>query len=269
MSIRARFTVALLFLIVCSVSQAQTFDLDAILQRLVSSYGGETSLRKLDSQIQVWDIVAIMGNRHGSDIRTIRGPQQLKVELNYHGKMETRILNGSANYVFFSGAPPQIAVSPQLDAMRLQQMRLYSPLVLRDKIESLSFAMDGETCTLTLFENGVRADYLVNMKNWRIESFVGGLAIKGHEMQFVTQYSNFAFHDGVLMHQVENKFAGGVKTAVLKLRQIMLNAEIEDADFLPGSADEPVNPHRQKGPKEGVATTAAARPALLPSASTV
>jgi hypothetical protein len=88
-------------------------------------------------------------------------------------------------------------------------------------------------------------------------------------MQFVTQYSDFDFNDGVLIHQVENKFAGGVKTAVLKLRQIMLDAEIEDADFLPGSADEPVKPHRQKGSEEGVATTAATRPALLPSASTV
>ena len=66
-----------------------------------------------------------------------------------------------------------------------------------------------------------------------IEKVVGGLAINGAEMQFVTEYSNFAFRDGVLVHQQENKFAGGVNTAKLKLRSITLDADLGEADFIP------------------------------------
>ncbi len=57
--------------------------------------------------------------------------------------------------------------------------------------------------------------------------------MNGIEMQFRTEYSNFAFRDGVLVHLKENKFAGGVNTAVLQLRQITLDADLEEADFIP------------------------------------
>ena len=62
---------------------------------------------------------------------------------------------------------------------------------------------------------------------------MGSLPIKGSEMQFRTEYSDFAFHDGVLVHRRENKFAGSVNTAVLQLRQVSLDAGLGDIDFLP------------------------------------
>jgi len=52
-------------------------------------------------------------------------------------------------------------------------------------------------------------------------------------MQFLTEYSSFAFQDGVLVHERENKFAGGVNTAVLRLRRIVFDADLNDSDFLP------------------------------------
>jgi hypothetical protein len=227
-----------IFLVICpSVANAQSLDLDKVLENIIESYGGDENLRKLDSQIQEWSVFAKMGNRHGIDLRTIRAPDQLKVELIYATKKEARIVNGDESFVAYGNAPAQLAVHPQLDAMRLQLMRLYSPLVLRDKLESLSLTVDGEFCAVTLFENGVRVDYVVNMDNWHIEKVVGSLAMKGGEMRFLTEYSNFTFHEGVLIHQRENKFAGEVNTAVLQLRRITLDAEIQDKDFLPN--DEP------------------------------
>jgi hypothetical protein len=46
---------------------------------------------------------------------------------------------------------------------------------------------------------------------------------------------------GVLVHQRENKFAGGVNTAVLQLRQVSFDAVFENTDFLPReeSANQP------------------------------
>ena len=222
------------FLAICSSTvSAQSPDLDTVLQNIIESYGGEENLRKLDSQIQEWSIFAKMGNRHGTDLRTLRIPDQLKVELTYPSKKETRIVNGATSFVAYGSTPAQTAAHPQIDAMYLQLMRLYSPLVLRDKLELLSLTVDGDLCAVTLFERGVRVDYMVNTDNWHIEKVVGSLAVKGGEMRFLTEYSDFAFHEGVLIHQRENKFAGNVNTAVLQLRRITLDAEVEDTDFLP------------------------------------
>lgn len=233
MNVLSHLTLSFLLLIFSSTVYSQSLDLDTVLERVIDSYGGEENLRKLQSQIQEWDMVALMGSRHGSDVRTIRTPDQLKVELTYPDKKETRIVNGETSYVIYNGAPAKIVVQPQRDAMRLQLMRLYSPLVLRDRLDSLTLTVEGESCVLSLFEHGVRVDYVVNTGKWRIEKVVGTLAINGSEMQFLTEYSDFTIRDGVLIHQRENKFAGGVNTAVLQLREITLDAELKDTSFLP------------------------------------
>ena len=127
-------------------------------------------------------------------------PGQLRVELTYPDRKETRVLNQADSDVIFGDRPAAIATAAQRDAMRLQLMRLYSPLHLRDRRDSVSLTLDGEYCALSLQEGGLRSDYLV---------------------------------DGVLMHQKENKFAGNVNTAVLQLRQIELQARLENDVFLP------------------------------------
>jgi hypothetical protein len=212
---------------------SQSLDKQTVLERIIHAYGGEENLRKLDSMVQEWDFVALMGNRHGTDIRSVRIPDQLKVELKYPDKTETRLLNGDIGRVIFNGRGVQIAAQRQTDAMRLQLMRLYSPLVLRDRSESIKLVIDGDYCALILDENGVQAIYLVNQEIWRIEKVAGVLKINGAEMKFLTEYSDFKFVDGVLVHQKENKFAGNVNTAKLLLRQITFDAALNDENFLP------------------------------------
>lgn len=229
----ARIAFACLLLVFASALNAEETDLDALLNHVIAEYGGEQNLRKLDNYIQEWDVVALKGSRHGTDTRRIRVPDQLKVEISYPDKRETRVVNGEMGYFMHRDAPPRLATKPQKDAMRLQLMRHYSPLVLRAKLDALSVAEQDGYHVITLFEQGVRVDYFVNSVSWRIEKVVGGLAIHGTEMQFVTEYSDFTVHDGVLVHQRENKFAGGVNTAKLKLRSITLDADLGEADFIP------------------------------------
>jgi hypothetical protein len=233
MSLLIKISMACLLLVCASMAHAEEADLDALLDRVIEEYGGEENLRKLDNQVQQWDLVALVGSRHGTDTRRIRVPDQLAVEITYPDKQETRVVSGQTAYFMYRDAPPRFATGPQKDAMRLQLMRHYSPLVLRGKRDSLSVADQGEYHVITLFEEGVRADYFVNSDNWRIEKVVGGLAMHGIEMQFVTEYSNFKVHDGVLVHQSENKFAGGTNTAKLELRSITLDANLTEADFVP------------------------------------
>jgi hypothetical protein len=229
--------VALMILGVSTGTFAESLDVDTLLERLVETYGGEANVHKLDSQVQLWDVVALTSKRHGTDVRALEAPDRLRVQLTYPDKREVRIINGNASFASYRGEPEAVVGRPQSDAMRLQLMRLYSPLVLRDKRDALSLEVEDGNYVLTLFEHGVRMDYVVNSNTWRIEKVVGGLAINGQEFRFVTEYSDFAVRDGVLVHQRENKFAGGTNTAILKLRQIMLGKKISDGHFSPNYAD--------------------------------
>ena len=229
----ASIVLACLLLVFSNGVNAQDPGIAEILERVIVAYGGEDNLRKLDSQVQEWDIVALSSGSHGSDTRRIRVPDQLKVEVAYPHKKETRVISGTAGYYLHNGQHLRPASEPQRDAMRLQLMRHYSPLVLRKKFDFLTLSANEEFRVITLFEQGVRVDYYVNADTWRIERVVGSLAINRTEMQFVTEYSNFEFRDGVLVHLKENKFAGGVNTAVLELRSVTLDAELTDTDFMP------------------------------------
>ena len=204
-----------------------------ILDELVESYGGEENLRKLERMSQEWTVVALMSKRHGTDLRSVRLPGKLRVMLSYPERKETRLLDGEASYVAFGEEAPAAAQSFQRDAMRLQLMRLYSPLALRDRIDSLEILPNEENLILTLVENGLRADYMIDRDQWRIIKVLGTQVIGDREMRFLTEYSDFRFVEGVLVHHGENKFAGNVNTAILELRRLELDVDFDSGHFLP------------------------------------
>lgn len=203
--------------------QAISADLDKadVLRYLIESYGGEENLAKLNNFQQHWQMTALMGNRQGTDTRYIQMPDKLRVELQYPDKREVRILDGDAAMTVFNDGAPRQAAPVQRDAMRLQLMRLYSPLVLSEKVSHLVLSDEDNVCALTLAEHGVRVDYLIDKSTWRIIKVSGSLSINGAEMSFLTEYSQFEMVDGVLLHKSENKFAGNVNTAVLALQRVV------------------------------------------------
>lgn len=228
-----RLIMLLLLMAFCSAAHADESELEMVLDRLVHVYGGEESLSKMNNMVQRWDMVAFMGNRHGTDTRSVSVPGKLRVVLDYGESSETRILNRGTGFYVFSGKEPEPVNGMQLDAMQLQLMRLYSPLVLRNKIASLALVENGELLALSLAENGVHVHYLVNTENWRIEKVAGVLTMHGREVQFLTEYSDFKVNKGVLMHHKENKFANGVNTAILQLRDVTLDTRLESELFRP------------------------------------
>lgn len=213
----------------------QSPDVQTILDQLVQTYGGEINLRKMDNMVQEWDLTALMGNRHGTDTRSVRAPDQLRVDLSYPQKSETRILSGDSAFVIFGDAAAEEVTGMQRDAMRLQLMRLYSPLMLRNKIDSVSLVEQGGLLALSLVENGLHVHYMINRENWHIEKVAGSLLMGGKEIQFLTEYSDFTTIEGVLVHQKENKYANGANTAVLQLLDITFDASIDDRKFLPSA----------------------------------
>lgn len=205
--------------------------LDEVLDDMVEVYGGEAVLRKADCMTQEWELVALRGSRHGRDRRSVHIPGRLRVELTYPHKSELRVLNGEAGMVVFDGTRARMAPVPQRDSMRLQMMRLYSPLALRDRIGNVDLARVDRHWVLTLREFGLRADFFVDAASYRIDKVVGYLSMGGGEMTFVTEYSDFNVVDGILVHHRENKFAGGTNTAVLRLREVRFDVEFSDSEF--------------------------------------
>jgi hypothetical protein len=207
-----RLIVLLLGLALSGHAFCGSSDAANVLAKMITAYGGEKQLRRGDTMILDF------GGR-------------LKVELTYPDKHETRILNGDVGIAIYKGRPPAVVSEMQRDAMRLQLMRLYTPLTLRDRVDALGVSSSEDYIVLTLREHGLLTEYFVNSETWRIEKTVGTLHIRGMEMQFVTEYSEFAMVDGVLMHHRENKFAGGTNTAVLKLRNIEFGVKFDDEIF--------------------------------------
>ncbi len=234
MSLLLPKSVCLILLLVLFPLFSQATEVATAIDQLILTYGGEDKLRRTHSMTQKWDLLALMGNRQGTDSRSIRMPEQLRVDLKYPKKTETRIINGDIAHVIYDLDSSSTVSRPQRDAMRLQLMRLYSPLVLRNKINAISLTEKGEMLVLTLLENDLQVDYLINKKNWHIEKVVGKLKMGPTEMLFLTEYSDFAMtEDGVLMHHKENKYAGGVNTAVLTLQEVVFDAALSDEVFKP------------------------------------
>ncbi len=223
--------VALILMAVALAPDSRAESLDSVLDAMIEAYGGERVLRGADSMLQEWQLVALAGNRHGSDRRSIRIPGRLKVELTYPHKTEVRLLNGDDAVVVLGGSGPRQAARPQRDAMRLQLMRLYSPLALRERIGLMQMAGADGHWVLVLNESGLRAEYFVNRETLTIEKVVGYLSVGGGEMTFVTEYSDFAVMNGILVHRRENKFAGNTNTAVLQLRSISFDVKFAAGDF--------------------------------------
>lgn len=222
-----------LFVIFATPSIAQDSDVRTVLDRLIHSYGGEQNLKKLDSMVQEWDMVALMRKTHGTDKRSFQAPDKLRVELTYPTKSETRILNGDVGHVIFEGRSPERVAGMQLVAMQLQLKRLYSPLMLRNKIDSVSLVEQGDLLALSLVENGVHVHYMVNKDKWLIEKVAGTIMMNDGEIKFLTEYSDFSIVEGVMMHHKENKFAAGMNTAVLQLRNVTFDATFDGTQFQP------------------------------------
>jgi len=202
---------------------------DEILKQMVSSYGGTEALEKLNTPYQqIWHLNATARNAQGNDLRSIDLPEKLQIELSYPNSSETRILFGNQGLKIYNDTKQVKAEGPGLDAMRLQRMRLYNPLLLEEKASEIKVSEAGGRYILTLSEQGLTTDYHVNKQSHLIEIVVGTLQMGGMPMQFRTEYHDFKMEAGVILPHREIKYAGNVNTAVLTLLATHFTDDVEE-----------------------------------------
>lgn len=207
------------------------------LNKVITEYGGAENLKKLDSHKLMWDVDAVSRGDRGRDTRFVVLPDKLRVELQYTSSAESRILSGEAGARGSATVQPTMVSGPPLEAMKLQRMRLYTPLTL------LSLSKKGEVTLsetdsyniLTIKEGTLTGNYYINNSTNRIDRFVGSMTMPGApggaKMEFVAEYSDFQVMDGVLMATREVKYAGGVNTAIMTLVGYKFSADFPEEVF--------------------------------------
>ena len=190
---------------------------EALLSKIVEAYGGEAALTRALGYIQHWRVIRSSDGVEGEETRRVTLPERLYVNLKYPDKEEARVLEGDVGIKIFDKRVKKQAFGPMLDAMKLQLLRIYNPLVLEKFSDRIEMVSQQNGYILKLSGNGVECDYYVDPKNFRIEKTVGKLKIGPTDMEFVTLYKDFTRYGSVLMPSKEIKYAGGVQTAVNKL----------------------------------------------------
>lgn len=186
---------------------------------MIEQYGGEKNLARLNNYEQTWHIETKTTDTNGTDKRTVRLPTFLKTELIYPHKTEIRTLENGTGTKQFGSATIQ-AQGAMLDAMKVQLMRLFHPLIFKDNITQISVSEAPEHYILAFAANSVTAEYYVSKQSHLIEKVIGRLQMGSQAMEFLTLYEDYKLLNGVMIPYTEIKYAGNVNTAVMRLKEM-------------------------------------------------
>jgi len=223
----ALMAAAVLLVYGCGGAPKASKETEELLTAMVGEYGGEGNLLMFNAYTIKLGILAVVKQDTGVEGRFVLQPKdgkpgKLRNELLYaKSPAELRVFDGEKGYGINNGKPGPIKEGPQVEAMRLQLMRLYTPLTLLGLKDKMAISSDGKYKILTLKEGAVTANYYVNPETKRIELFKGSFDAGGAPMEFGVEYSDFKkTPEGFLWPMRERKFAGGVNTAITEVREI-------------------------------------------------
>lgn len=197
---------------------AENLSSNTIIDNMISAYGGEKALQQLNNYNQVWHIETKTTDTNGTDERIVNMPSSLTTKLTYPHKSEMRILHNDFGIKKYGDRESQ-AKGPMLDAMKLQLMRLYSPLVLQSKKEKIKLLSQDKYYKLILHQGSITAEYFVSKTTYLIEKVIGRLTIGSQQMEFLTFYDDYKDVNGVMIPYIEIKYAGNVNTAIMHLKE--------------------------------------------------
>lgn len=205
---------------------AQSPSKAVLINKMIEVYGGEKNLAQLNNYEQVWHIETKTSDTNGTDKREVHLPIFLKTELIYPQKSEIRILINDYGTKQFGQEKIQ-AKGPMLDAMKAQLIRLFHPLILKEKIADITASETPEYYLLAITANSVTAEYFVSKKSYLIEKVIGRLQMGPQNMEFLTLYEDYKPINGVMVPHTEIKYAGSVNTAVMRLQEMKLTPSVQ------------------------------------------
>jgi len=188
-------------------------DLDALAGKVVDAYGGSAAWAKVASIEARGRVVPAMRKGDGTMTRIWRSAGNLRVEIVYPDKTETRALeNGKGTN---NGRESTVM---ELDGMRLQAARLALPLLLaqhKGALRDLGSHDDVHSIEITL-DAPLTMTIDIDPKTSRVVRSVG----RSKDVAFTTVYSDFRTVNGLLIPFHEENTAMGMKTADIFLEKV-------------------------------------------------
>lgn len=192
---------------------------DAIINNMIKTYGGEENLKNLTAYKQRWKINAIAQGIHGIDEREVILPNQLKTTLTYDNKVESRVITPTQRYKTFNGKKEE-ASGMKAQAMELQLKRLYSPLVLKSLTPKLLLEDYQNYHALVLKQDNTKVVYFIDKKSFLIMQVTGIIYIQKEKIVFKTSYTQFKKFEDIVIPTKEYKSTNNIQTAVLTLEKM-------------------------------------------------
>lgn len=215
-------SILLIALFLSSAGNAKELDAGLIINKMIKAYGGTKKLSQLNDYKQTWNIEFMTSDKSGFDNREVKVPHKLRTEIVYPHRTEVRIVKKNSATKIFGGKSTPIK-GPMLNAVKLQLMRLYHPLVLKNKLKDLTLRENKKQYIFVLKNGDLTVEYIVSKRTHQIQQAIGRLKMGPRQMQFLTRYEDFKKRNGVLVPHKEIKFVGGMNTAVMTLKKMTFN----------------------------------------------
>lgn len=228
-------------LFVCN--QAAAGELDALLDKVWQTYGGEARIAEARAYRQYGVTFSSLRGREGKVFRAYQHPDHLRVEIDYGDQnTELRVLAGNHAW-----KQERMVGEPFYSAMLLQAARLGLPATLlehRDRLRDAGSFTSKEGKTLRAvelhFHGSLHLVAGIDPQTGHIRESLGVIEKQGARMQFGTTYTDFRLHEGRLFAYREGHYAMGRKTGYTRLERIEIVPSLPDELFSPTRAvDEP------------------------------
>jgi len=218
-----------ILLLVCALATGSAVageDLGALVEKIVSAYGGKAALESMTAVRETGRVEAAMRvGSSGPVVRTFARPLKLRVEIGEPAKpSEVRVVDGAKGW-----RNGKESTGVGYEAMILQAVRLDLPfqLLSQRKVLVERELMDYQTKRLRVIEmpleGGLTVTAGVDAETGRV-LFSKGTTSAGStgSMTFETRYDDFRMVDGRLFAFKETNLAGGTKTADILLSKVEL-----------------------------------------------
>jgi hypothetical protein len=227
---------ATLLRLVFSPGPAQAGDADALIDRVLAAHGGKAALAKVKAYRMEGTIASRMQGT-GPFVRLFARPGRLRVVLDYPGRPETRVLDGSKGWRSDEKGTLAPVEGFLLGSMVAQAGRANLPWILDERRASarlLPPADGGKLQGIAVpLGTGLTLTAYVELATGRVLRSTSDLDLPGMKTGFVTDYSDFRTVGGVLFPFREGNFASGQTTGETVITKVVINPPLKDADFRP------------------------------------
>jgi hypothetical protein len=227
-----------ILLLLLALSLAAGCHADTTTPKIVAAYGGKEAITRASRVFAGGRITGLMRGGNGTYARLMERDRKLRVEIEYPGINETRVLNGSHGWRS-ENAPLAEVTGFQYQAMLYQYKQLDLPYGLMTGQYTVKDAgrtqVDGvDTEVLELSDkDGPPMKVYVDLKDYRIVMVEGEFDINGHKTGLSARFSDFRVVDGLLVPFSITNYGGGQMIGETVIDRCVINPPEDKRMFVP------------------------------------